>query len=209
MQANMLFADCLANHGVAPPIDCLQHIHHLIPHLECVLAIFWKAGQQSYGITQGVGEHPWETPNTWHFDSHGVKQWSRIDFNRPAADWMNWQWDEVARHMPSILPARLADCNATLPASWMEAIVGTVYQLCTGARQLRSKNQSLGIRSKSTSVFGELARNWYAMITLGIPMPGIPLWEDVLLASFWQDVRLRALPQQVEWVCTDIWPVSV
>ena len=91
----------------------------------------------------------------------------------------------------------------------MEAIVGTVYQLCTGARQLRSKNQSLGIRSKSPAVIDELARISNAMVTLGIPMPGIPLWEDVLLAFCWQDVRLRALPQQVEWVCTDIWTMDV
>ena len=31
-----------------------------------------------------------------------VKQWARIDFQRPAQDWENADWDEVCRRMPGV-----------------------------------------------------------------------------------------------------------
>ena len=78
----------------------------------------------------------------------GVSMWSRLDFQRPANDWENADWDEVTRYMPAVTAMKLVDMRASERAAWMEALVGSVYHTRTHGRHL--VNQTFTVRTGVT-----------------------------------------------------------
>lgn len=171
------------HHGVTPPIPRLQHLQPLFPALDNALMDFWSQRPFFIWYHQGGGG-PFPTgelcqddsgrmwyKSIWDGGQHGMRQWSRIDFFRPAPDWVNADWDETLRGCPRISSFLLHEFRASQRATWMECLVGAVYHVGTQAVHL--PNNILSVRGPAGphAMLFQLAELWRCLVALQIPMP--------------------------------------
>ena len=110
--------------------------------------------------------------SSWDGSYVGVSKWSRLDFQRPASDWENADWDEVTRHMPAVTTMKLAGMRASSRAAWMEALVGSAYHLCTQGRHLPNQRFELQAEVAMTVLLPRLQAVCAGLSAIGIDMPG-------------------------------------
>ena len=143
---------CRARHGIAPPVDRLHGIHHLLPELDDALFAFWMlrpVAEWFHPTTRG--SYPNSSPTVWRGDAESSRLFARVDFYRPRMDWQNVDWDELTRHMPKVLksPQILGYARPAARASWMECMTGLAFHARYHSRFLPPGN-ALRITSPST-----------------------------------------------------------
>jgi hypothetical protein len=177
---------CFQNHGVVPPREPLQHLHYLLPELDMALMEFWQHGPEFIWCNSGGGgQVPRSACSVRDGTPQLVNQFSRIDFQRPASDWENADWDEVCRHLTRTRAIMLFGARASERCSWMEAMVGCVFHAGTAGQLL--KGQRFGVKSRSGNHLTQLAAVWERMAAIGSPLPVVPL--HCVDGFFWlQDV---------------------
>ena len=126
------------------------------------------------------GQHPKSSPTLWNLTDAGCHIFSKIDFFRPAADWSNRRWCEVARCMPlSRSTAGFNDAwtRASTLASWMESFIGIVYVVGTGGLYLPAGNMIYVRRAPAwesattASFMACLHAVWRGLEHIGVQMP--------------------------------------
>ena len=109
--------------------------------------------------------------STWDGSHYSLKQWSRIDFCRPADDWENADWDKVARNCRGLSQSLLLNSRASERASWMECLVGAVYHVCTQGHYLQDSRLCVEGAADAFATRQQLIEIWTCLTALGIPMP--------------------------------------
>ena len=122
------------------------------------------------------GDFPRTSPTDWMGGFDGCRIFSRIDFWRPAADWTNRRWCEVALHMPGSTHELKGERHCTY-ASWMECLVGLIYAVGTHGSKLPAGNRlELVYHGRCQKVAEDDFTNrvkhiWDCLQTIGISLP--------------------------------------
>ena len=179
-----LLPQCRQQHGIQPPHLRLEHLKDRFPALDRALMDFWRHKPRfEWYHPGGGGDFPtgelmgqdstgraW-FKSVWDGGDHCLRQWSRIDFYRPVADWTNADWAEVASGCSQVSSTMLRDFRAGQKASWMECMVGAVYHVGTNADHLQGSILCVRGLAGPHAMLHQLLEVWRCMVALEIPMP--------------------------------------
>ena len=178
-------------HGVWQHPYELVDFHGFIEHrLDYAVARFLELGFtfRWHHETLG-GNFPGSSPTDWMGGIDGSRTFSRIDFYRPATDWTNRRWCEVALHM-RMSTHELKDARHCTYASWMECLVGLIYAVGTNGSKLPAGNRlELVYHGRCQKVaeddFTNIVKHiWYCLQTIGISLPRFDFTESTQHGGF-------------------------
>ena len=90
---------------------------------------------------------------------------------RPADDWQNADWAELANGCSWLSSTMLCEFRASQKASWMECLVGAVYHVGTQAVHLPHSILNVRGPAGTQAMLLQLAEVWRCLVALRIPMP--------------------------------------